>query len=256
MRAALPLAIALVAVLAAPASADTDEATQLLGDATHALTQVETVRADIEQEIDQLGIKKRMSGSYVAARGQFRITYDEPRSQTVVHDGEQLHWYIPGTHTVWRSEPRPSRPSDLAFRPGNPEALLGDAYTWEAFRSRKLWGLLGDEVRYVLTPTEPNGELSRLEVIVDVKQRVITRLDLYDTTDKLSAQQHFTGYRDFGKKGKFPSEVSVSFWTPAGTVRSTTRYQSLVVNEPVEDAVFELELPEGTTEQTLQGFAP
>ena len=236
--------------------AHADQASDLLRDAASALTDVETVRADIRQELVQFKTTRRFSGRYIGAAGQFRIELTEPRPQTILYTDSGIEWYIPHTKKLWESKKKERRKSDLAFNPGALLSLASEGFSYEAYRKKKLFGWLQDHVEYTLTPNEKRSDMSKLVVTIDMKTRRIITIDLYDTTGQLSARQRFSRYKNFAEGGAFPGIVAVQFWTPAGNFTSTTYYTNIRINEPVDPEVFTLNVPEGTERVPLKGFAP
>lgn len=238
--------------LAAAAPVRADEARDLLQGTLQSLAAVTSVRADIEQKIEQAGITKHFSGRYVAADGKFRVELSEPSQQTIVHDGERLLWFIESRNTVWESTPTAT--TNLSLEPRKVLEITSDGYDWEAFRTKKLFGWVTDEVRYVLTP-KTRSSFSKLELVIDYKSKRLIRVDLYDTAGKLQATQRFSHYVEHGD-GCFPGEVAVTVWTPAGNVKSWSRYDDVVANEPVARDTFELDLGDDVAHETLTGFGP
>ena len=246
------LAGALSILLLATLPLHADEARDLLNETLAELSGVTAVRANIEQEIDQAGIKKRFAGRYVAADGKFRVELSKPSSQTIVSDGANVLWYIESRNTVWESTPTGT--SNLTFEPRKVVELAGAGFDWEAFRTKKLFGWVADEARYVLTPRE-RTTYSKLELIIDLKTKRLMRVDLYDLTGKLQATQRFAHYVDFDE-GCFPGEVAVTMWTPMGNIKSVSRYRDIMANEKIPAETFELDLADDVAREKLNGFSP
>lgn len=241
--------------------ADAGSAIDTLHSAVGKLECVHSVRADIDQELEQLQLTRHFHGTYVAAAGKYRIEFSEPRGQTIVHDGERLRWYIEREQTVWESEPvvktdaKATRPATLSYDPSAMVGMTASGFSYQAFHESTLFGLLGKSIRFVLTPESERKDLSRLEIVVDEKTETIRTVDIYDVTGAIAARQTFGKYVTQDDCG-WPGVVEVQIWSPLGVTRSATRYRNAVLNGEVDGATFALELPEGTKHEKLAGAVP
>jgi outer membrane lipoprotein-sorting protein len=207
---------------------------------------VNTIKASITQHVFMPGgVTETYSGDYIAAaKGNIRIDYIRPERQTVVINGTGLYWYYCDRRLVFFTEKNNNGMDSIpVFINSIPEKKLKNIEI--KFLGIKFYSFFKKaEVYAIYTGTDS----TRLILWIDPASKLVIRKYILDDSGREIIKEDYTEHVNI-KGISIPSRIEFRARTADGIIHTITEYRDIVINTPVDMALFRFRI---TPEMTVR----
>jgi|GEM_PF-3942414 len=205
------------------------------------LKKIVTMKARIVLQIKRGDNFSYMKGDFLSKGIKLRMRMPPPFDFILVSNGRKAFFYLKAENTVYMYAP-----DQFPKEYGNPLEEQKESLDRIGNLTAAGYGYIGWKklAIYEGVPKGADQFVSKIRIWVDEASGLLYRMESVDLHGKLVSRTEMQKYREIDG---IWINLQTQSWTQADrvTMESTTEYQNLQLNLPLEDAEFEFPIPEG-----------